>query len=348
MHLGTSFFFGPNLLMTAKHIIKIPWLRWNLPTNPEWDDSIFVKGTDDALKPLKCEFNFRLFAIQQLEAVGEAAFWLVDKMWLSPFTDLAILHVAPFGGAAKRIDWNSSSFPALNIFGAQEGEEVKAFGYPMVNCKIIEEPEKDSMGFDLKVTAAWTRGRVLSVAKTARGTPDGFPYFESDMQNHNQMSGGPVLNSCDEICGILVGKAPDPEPLPQAYNDFRTYSATMLPLMGMVMDGVPDPFAGSINFTELLKNIGSTPMLRSAHSRVVMNQNLQKLYREKIQSPDHSLLGDVSLAIGQDLCHAERFSEAIPHFEEALRIARVNGMPEKHPFIKEALYGIGYVKGLAV
>lgn len=340
--LGSSVLIGPNLLLTAKHVVKAPWTRWKQNTNPEWDNSILVRGSDAALNFFVAEFDFRIFAFQPLHEAQTVAVWLVHQMWITPFTDLAVLHIKPFGSVAEQVSWNPSAFPKLNVHGPNHGEEVAAFGYPKIEWTVSQDAVKDSIGFNVDIAAAWTYGHVLSNTPTYRGSPDGFPCFETNMQNHNQMSGGPVFQHTQELCGIIVGKAIDPEPLPENYSDFHAYSATLLPLMGMPMNAIPEQYGEARNFMRLVRNLGIDNRFSQPAERIAVHEKLLVLYQERIQSPEHSLIADTSLALAQDLCHAGRLEHSIPHYANALKIAEANGFTDNHPFVEEAKKGLRY------
>jgi len=107
---------------------------------------------------------------------------LVDVGSSSTDDDVALLKVDPAG--------KNLPFLSINSQNPEVGENVRIYGYPASNMTQNQ----------LSVTPSTTTGRLTSEIPNSHGTS----YYRTNASTFPGYSGGPVLNSENEVIGILI------------------------------------------------------------------------------------------------------------------------------------------------
>src|SRR5699024_4116564 len=91
----------------------------------------------------------------------------------------------------------------LNISPPKEGEKVAAYGFPNSKIKKISEND-DYDEFDYLNYNREVEGVVTKVFPKFRDKGFmTFPCFEIEREFANGMSGGPIFNEDDQVCGVI-------------------------------------------------------------------------------------------------------------------------------------------------
>lgn len=206
---GTAFVLLPHLLVTAKHVIEE-----------------FIRRGDRKTNSPEVSLTFWAIQIEWKGDQHEYHVWEVTHSFLSPHSDIAILKVRAYNNTATK--YSQWKITPINLEMPQVGETVIGFGFHSTSFAGSRfNPAGGLEHLELQDKAFSSKGVVKAVHPVRRDLcmlP--FPCFEVDARFDHGMSGGLVINSQSELCGIICcGMGAD-------------YShATMLwPMMGIVVD----------------------------------------------------------------------------------------------------------------
>lgn len=210
---GTCFSIASNALITAKHVIEDFNQRFSLHKLEHGD-----------------EINFSIWAIQIQEGNEPYVIWAVQKLWLVPISDIALLNVIPYCENAANMKNRRSV--KLNLFPPKIGSKIVGYGYH--NSDVDKSNVTNgTLNIVLDDKASTTVGEVMEIHDLYRDKVRlNFPCFRVNARFDGGMSGGPVFNSNGEVCGIVCSSLPADE----LYQEHVSYITTLWPLMGMVID----------------------------------------------------------------------------------------------------------------
>jgi hypothetical protein len=211
--LGSAVRIAPSVALTAKHVV---WGFWQ-----KFQSTVLPSGSE------RIKTGFGVYGINFTAESETPSLWLVENVWCSGFSDLAILQIRntdkqPYGNVGLKI----------NALPPSPGEIVSAFGYP--NSK-IEGLARTSIGLasiTFRVHALTTSGPVLQVFDNRRDRSLlNFPSFEINARFEGGMSGGPVFNQVGELCGIICSAL-----MPATGVTHIAYAASLWPILGTTID----------------------------------------------------------------------------------------------------------------
>lgn len=209
---GTAFVLRPSLLVTARHVLEE-----------------FIKRSKKTEDSNELELTF--WAIQ-IEWIGEQFnynIWQVVKSYSSLHSDLALLHIVPYNDTAGK--YKHWKILPVTLEPPEIGEQVIGFGFHNMSFEgsvILESGKLEHL--NMNSNSSSSRGNVSAVFMEKRDAvmlP--FPCFEVDARFDPGMSGGLVINSTSEICGIICSSIP-------VENVHISYVALLWPIMAVNID----------------------------------------------------------------------------------------------------------------
>jgi hypothetical protein len=212
--IGTAVWIAGHLALTAKHNIDYI-LREYCPT-------LTQKST--------AETDSIAVRFYQVLPGPDYAIWELRTAWCSAESDLALLHLAPWGHTAKQ-----SPDPAFGI--RMKGllpvpqSRIAGFGYHSSKTSITRHAD-GNYHLDLNDIPQATTGVVTAVF------PDGrdrgmypFPCFQVNAKFNSGMSGGPVFDETGHLIGVICGSLPA-----VANEDDVSYVAAIWPMFRILID----------------------------------------------------------------------------------------------------------------
>lgn len=187
---GTAFLIGPNLAMTATHVLDQPFDQRLVDTRRLRDDSVSIAAfqvVNRGAQPLQ-------WSIRTMSSIPSAE---KDETLI----DVSVLTLAPYGDPLPEIEDYRRWFFALNVAPPRVGDPVVAYGF--ANTEVTPNPD-DAFEHTFSHRFRKIRATVTAVYFPMRdvgGMP--FPCFEVDAEFEPGMSGGPVFNERDEVCGVV-------------------------------------------------------------------------------------------------------------------------------------------------
>jgi Trypsin-like peptidase domain len=206
---GTAIIIGPNLAITARHVI--------------YD---FIREFDniDHLPNGEIAGTFHLQLFQILNNGNSGLVWNVTRLWSSNFTDIVVLRLSPINQEALKYKW---CLPGIDLIPPNIGERISCFGY--------SDPKINKIGSQIEwhVNPKTSVGEVKAVHNQKRDSSRlFFPCFQTNARYDGGMSGGPVFNEMGKLCGIICSNMP-----PYADGkDHVSYVTSLWPLMGIRID----------------------------------------------------------------------------------------------------------------
>lgn len=188
---GTAFLVGKNLAMTATHVLDQPFDR-RLHDIPD----------------IAAE-EFSVVAIQVINRSPSPLLWRVKSMGRYPsFSgdndrpfDVGLLALTPYGEAVPEIETFRGLFFELNVATPRVNTRIVAYGFTKSQ---LQQNLETPIEYTLAHTFQRVEATITAVHYPMRdqvGMP--FPCFEIDGDFDPGMSGGPVLNDRDQVCGVI-------------------------------------------------------------------------------------------------------------------------------------------------
>lgn len=188
---GTAFLIGKRLAMTATHVLDQPFNRRHFDQD--------APGADE----------FGVLACQIIERRETPLLWQVKQMGRYPSLskrddrpfDIGLLALEPFGSVEQKIEHHRDRFLELNVATPKIG--MKVVGYGFTNPRWDQDPT-DIDTSNLRCQFRRIEGTVVNVHFPKRdevGMP--FPCFQVDADFEPGMSGGPIFNDRQQVCGVI-------------------------------------------------------------------------------------------------------------------------------------------------
>ena len=205
---GSCCRIAKNLYVTAAHVVK------------DWSDK-FGKNSEQQ--------DFEIWAIHVREG-PEYSIWMVDRLWMNPISDLALLHTRPYNDIAG-VE-TSIACVQLSLIPPKIGERIVGFGHysPEQNISVGDDGTRH---IEINAFGAATVGEVKEVHHEKRDSVRlPFPCFQVNARFDGGMSGGPVFNDQGHLCGVICSNLPPPN------NDGEhvSYVTILWPLMATQID----------------------------------------------------------------------------------------------------------------
>jgi hypothetical protein len=188
---GSAFLVGRYLAMTATHILEQPF-----------DQRTYnIKHGEDP--------DFGVIAIQIVNRRRETLLWKVKSMYSCPSMseihersfDVAFLNLEPFASSEEAIENFRWWFFELNVAPPKIGTKITAYGF--TNPR-IDQNEPISFNFSFRAKFHRVEGTITDLHIPVRDSGVmAFPCFQVDQQFEPGMSGGPIFNKKDQICGVV-------------------------------------------------------------------------------------------------------------------------------------------------
>jgi hypothetical protein len=184
--IGTAVAIAPNLILTAKHVVKDIWEPHHLRRPEKTADSPIV-------------------AFQVLPgAVG--ALWYAKNAYFSLHTDLVLLDVFPYSESATNYRWRKV---VMNFAPPDLGQTILGFGY---SGGSIDEIDDETLRLRWDTRPRTTQGKVTAIHPVRRDQGlFNFPCFEMSAHTERGMSGGPLFDENGRLCGLVCGGGLDRE-----------------------------------------------------------------------------------------------------------------------------------------
>lgn len=188
---GTAFLIGKQLAMTATHVLDQPFDRRHFDQD--------APGADE----------FGVVASQIIERREHPLLWRVKEMGRYPSLserddrpfDIGLLALEPFSPVEPGIEYHRNWFFELNVATPKIGMRVVAYGF--TKPRWDRDPD-DADTFNLQCKFRRIEGTVVDVHFPKRddaGMP--FPCFQVDADFEPGMSGGPIFNDRQQVCGVI-------------------------------------------------------------------------------------------------------------------------------------------------
>ncbi len=128
-----------------------------------------------------------------------------DKNYISHITDYAASDSQEKDLALLKVDSPPANLPVLSISSQKPktGDSLSIYGYPkeqMEFANYIASTGNQNQFLESMANATLTKG-IVSAERTS---PKGTTYYQTDATVNNGNSGGPVLNSNNQVIGVLV------------------------------------------------------------------------------------------------------------------------------------------------
>lgn len=209
---GTAFVIQPYLLVTAWHVVEE-----------------FISKSNRTDEKGEVKLTFWAIQIEWGNNDHNYNIWQVVKAYISPHSDICLLHVGAYNDTAEKYkEWKTVP---VSLIPPKVGEEIIAFGFHATKFDgSIVSDSGDLEHLELNDTSSKSVGHVKQVHMIKRDSvmlP--FPCFEVDCCFEPGMSGGLVINSNSELCGIVCSSMP-------VNDDFYSHVALIWPVMAIEVD----------------------------------------------------------------------------------------------------------------
>lgn len=204
---GSCVRIAKNLYITARHVIT---------------DYIEQFGTKNLQVDWEC------WAVHVLPG-PEYSIWRLDRAWLSADSDLALFHTKPHNNIAAAT--LKAPCVRLELSPPTIGERIVGFGYHS-SCGQISVDNRGSRHIEINGFGAASVGEVKAVHQIRRDQRLPFPCYQVNARFDGGMSGGPLLSSRGNLCGITCANYELQDPAEEAIS----YAATLWPLMAIPID----------------------------------------------------------------------------------------------------------------
>jgi hypothetical protein len=208
---GTAVFVAPLIALTAAHVAQDHYR-----VDPHYDIKHFDrwKARSNYFYPPNSVGLLQIPDPDDQGVVERAASWLVNRVWQSAFTDLAVMCAVPDEGptTAKQMALAVSYFE-WSLLPPPVGSQVVMLGFPNSDVSSIADRTNFRAQYVLQ------SGEVVEVFERMRDAGMySFPCFSIDQAVEGGFSGGAVFWE-GRLCGIVSG------------DSFgHTYAATLWPL----------------------------------------------------------------------------------------------------------------------
>jgi S1-C subfamily serine protease len=202
--MGSGILIAPHLVLTARHVMDDYW--------DKFDGRTQVTGQQGA---------FSCMALQTLQD-GSIISHGIHKAWTAPWSDLALLQLS-----SDALPDRPRLAVAMTMAPPPVGATVHAFGYH--DCSFTSGADS----IEIVRKASTSTGVVAEVHHEFRDTFSiTWPCFRTNARFEGGMSGGPVFNEKNELCGLVCRSMKPPTP----DGEHTSYVTLLWPLLGLTID----------------------------------------------------------------------------------------------------------------
>ncbi len=205
---GSCFRVAKNLYITAKHVVT---------------DYLEQFGEKEGVA------SFEIWAVHIKEG-PDYSIWLVDRVWMCPLSDLAVLHTKPYNDVAA----NDSEIicVGLELIPPNVEERVVGFGHHSHTGK-MKYGKDGTRHIEINAFGAATVGEVREIHHEKRDSSRmPFPCYQTNARFDGGMSGGPVISDRGKVCGVICSNLPPND----GDDEHISYVASLWPLMATMID----------------------------------------------------------------------------------------------------------------
>ncbi len=188
---GSAFLVGPNLAMTATHILE--------------------QSLDQIIHDVRIgeDTDYSVVATQIVNRRRETLLWRVKAMHSYPSMseaysrsfDVAFLTLEPVQSRDRAIEDFRYWLFELNVATPKIGTSITAYGFINTN---IDQNESSSLNFPFTTDFHKVEGMITDVHFPVRDSGVmAFPCFQVDQQFEPGMSGGPIFNEHNQVIGVV-------------------------------------------------------------------------------------------------------------------------------------------------
>lgn len=214
--VGTGFVIAADgLMMTATHVVEEA-----LKHAPQK-----VEGKSKLQLP---EF-YALYLTDQTHGENNeftlGGFLPIQRVWFSEELDIAYCWLT-----SPLVNDEPLKYPIFRLSPGlpQVGENVVGFGYHKMKGS-LGKVEDGKVVIDYKQDTAFTKGKILDVFPLKRDSAMlPFPCFHTNARFDHGMSGGPIMNSRGDVCGVVCSSFPQIEDNPE----YISYGSLIWPALG--------------------------------------------------------------------------------------------------------------------
>jgi hypothetical protein len=215
---GTGFLVGRSLALTASHVVEPPCDR-RAHGQAELETS-----------------DFSVVALQRVHMRPDGLCWRVQSLHRFPVpsmdedddraVDVTLLKLAPLPPLVPELEDFRRWFVEINVAPPSVGSNVTAYGFARSK---IEVDQADPVTFVCSNAYRIVQGKVSQVffPRRDRGML-AFPCFEIEGDFEPGMSGGPIFNDQNQVCGVVSSGG-----IPGV-----CYGAVLWPLLEVEIDGL--------------------------------------------------------------------------------------------------------------
>jgi len=166
----------------------------------------------------------------------EYSIWEMDRLWLSPHSDLAVFHTMPYNDMAGA-EKNTPSV-GLNLTPPPIGSRIVGFGHHSASGRIRMGAD-GRKHIEVNTDGTATVGEVREIHPERRDSARlNFPCFRVNARFDGGMSGGPIFTDNGRLCGVICSSLP----ASSESEEHTSYATTLWPLMGLPIDVNPSPY----------------------------------------------------------------------------------------------------------
>jgi len=175
---GTAVLIAPGFAMTASHVIKSIFDKYNLT---------MVNDSESIID---------IYVINFLNG----AIWYISHVFSWVGTDIALLKLTPRNDKAKQSIIKPLS---MTVDPPIKESEIIIIGYPNSNI-VVGRYDAEATELRIEINPTVSTGRVTEIYGSQRDSiMVRFPSFACDAKSEGGISGGAVFNSNKELCGLL-------------------------------------------------------------------------------------------------------------------------------------------------
>jgi hypothetical protein len=213
---GSAILIGPSLALTATHVVDQPFDR------RDFDSHL----TDDT--------EFGMVAIQRIDNNEDALCWRVKVAYRYPVPanneeddrpiDISLIQLEPLPPLIPDLEDFRPWHAEINVAPPVVGAKIAAYGFTDTLLQEHFEPEA-YLCTNRNIRAEGTVTNVFFPHRDRGFLP--FPCFEVSCDFLPGMSGGPIFNDRDQVCGIVSSRG-----IPGI-----SYGSILWPILGVQISG---------------------------------------------------------------------------------------------------------------
>lgn len=218
--IGSGFFVAPYIALTARHVLDELSQRFHGCTLPE------IEGNLD--------FGVDFAVVHPKHGLMK---WAVMGYGYTNTIDIIALLVEIRDPLQLPDDFNWDELPTLSLAQAVKGERISALGFPQSVHKFDV-----TNGAQIRIDPHESKGTITEIHELRRDrTMLPYPCYETDARIDGGMSGGPVFDSKNNVCGVVNSSFE----LGGEDGSAISFVAALWPCVGLTLNELVDPIRRS-------------------------------------------------------------------------------------------------------